>query len=218
MNLYEIYFSATNNTKKIVNSFSENFNYSKKFEFNLANRNKLTLKFNDNDIVVVGMPSFGGRVPNIALTDLENLDGNNALTIAIVTYGARAYEDSLIELSDFLKKRNFRVIASIASVCKHSIVNSIASDRPNLKDFEELKKFSKLVKEKIYNNIFNSFNMPGNNSYKELKIAKLNIIVNENCNNCKYCKEVCPTNAISEDLSIDTTKCISCMRCVNACA
>lgn len=39
----------------------------------------------------------------------------------------------------------------------------------------------------------------------------------QNCTNCNKCKNVCPTNAICEDLSIDLGKCIFCGECERVC-
>ncbi len=38
-----------------------------------------------------------------------------------------------------------------------------------------------------------------------------------NCENCNECKNICPTGAISEDLSIDLGKCIFCGECERIC-
>lgn len=42
-------------------------------------------------------------------------------------------------------------------------------------------------------------------------------ISTENCTNCNECKNICPTNAINEDLSIDLGKCIFCGECERIC-
>ncbi len=39
----------------------------------------------------------------------------------------------------------------------------------------------------------------------------------EICTNCKKCVELCPTNAISNNIEIDTTKCVKCLGCVEIC-
>lgn len=39
----------------------------------------------------------------------------------------------------------------------------------------------------------------------------------ENCTNCNECKNICPTNAIGEDLSIDLGRCIFCGECERVC-
>ncbi len=39
-----------------------------------------------------------------------------------------------------------------------------------------------------------------------------------NCTNCNECKNICPTNAITEDISIDLGKCIFCGECERVCS
>jgi len=67
-------------------------------------------------VAVIAVPSFGGRVPEPAVKRLEEIRGNEALCTAVCVYGNRAYEDTLIELSDAARKSGFRVIAGIAAV------------------------------------------------------------------------------------------------------
>lgn len=40
----------------------------------------------------------------------------------------------------------------------------------------------------------------------------------ENCTNCNECRNICPTNAIDENLAIDMGKCIFCGKCERICA
>lgn len=39
----------------------------------------------------------------------------------------------------------------------------------------------------------------------------------EKCTNCNQCKNICPTSAIGDDLSIDMGKCIFCGECQRVC-
>lgn len=39
----------------------------------------------------------------------------------------------------------------------------------------------------------------------------------ENCKNCEQCKNICPTNAIDNDLNIDLGKCVFCGECERIC-
>lgn len=45
----------------------------------------------------------------------------------------------------------------------------------------------------------------------------LPVINKQNCSECYKCEEVCPTNAISKDISIDLGKCIFCGDCERVC-
>ena len=43
------------------------------------------------------------------------------------------------------------------------------------------------------------------------------MIINKKCKQCKQCISICPQNAISSDITIDSLKCIGCGRCKNIC-
>lgn len=47
------------------------------------------------DICVVAVPSFGGRVPAIAAERLERIRANGAMAILVVVYGNRAYSKDM---------------------------------------------------------------------------------------------------------------------------
>ena len=48
-----------------------------------------------DDIAVIAVPSYGGRVPVTAVRRLSAIDGNGAKAILLCVYGNRAYEDTL---------------------------------------------------------------------------------------------------------------------------
>lgn len=49
------------------------------------------------------------------------------------------------------------------------------------------------------------------------KFRGLPKISRENCQNCGQCKNICPTNAIDNDLNIDLGKCVFCGECERIC-
>lgn len=107
-----------------------------------------TNDFSEEDLCIIGVPSFGGRVPAIALERIKALSGNNATAILITVYGNRAYEDTLIELEDTLIEKNFTCQAAIAAIAEHSIMHQFATGRPDQNDLTELASFAQKIKEK----------------------------------------------------------------------
>ena len=43
--------------------------------------------FDADDVCVIGVPSYGGRVPGIALERMNKFKGNHAKAILVVSYG-----------------------------------------------------------------------------------------------------------------------------------
>ena len=76
-----------------------------------------------NDMVIIAMPSYGGRAPAVAISRLKEIKGNEAKCIIICVYGNRAYEDTLVEMEDAAKECGFRVIAAISAIAEHSIMH-----------------------------------------------------------------------------------------------
>lgn len=137
MSIYAIYFSPTGGTEKIVTFIAEQFGEYQSIDL-CEKTSDLTNNFSEEDLCIIGVPSFGGRVPAIALERIKALSGNNATAILITVYGNRAYEDTLIELEDTLIEKNFTCQAAIAAIAEHSIMHQFATGRPDQNDLTEL--------------------------------------------------------------------------------
>ena len=117
MRYYNIYFSPTGGTKKVADiicyALEGDFN-----EIDLCSNIDLTSLCED-DICVVSVPSYGGRVPGTAVDRLKCISGNGAKAILNCVYGNRAWEDTLTELQDTLEELGFRCVAALATVAEH---------------------------------------------------------------------------------------------------
>ena len=91
-------------------------------------------RFSGEDICIVAVPSFGGRVPASAAARLRRMDGNGARAVLLVAYGNRAYEDTLLELKNTLTEAGFRCVAAAAAVAEHSMLRQFAAGRPDRQD------------------------------------------------------------------------------------
>ena len=99
-----LYFSATGNTEKTVAAFAETLAEQlgvpwERLPFTKPAERERDYVFADTDLVVVGTPTYAGKLPNKILPDLKaRLHGNGALAAAIVTFGNRSYDNALAEL------------------------------------------------------------------------------------------------------------------------
>jgi ferredoxin len=179
--------------------------------------------FIENEAVIVGVPVYGGRLPEIAARRLKKLHGRHTPAIILVTYGNRAYDDALIELQDILEEQGFCPIAGAAVPAQHSIVTKIAAERPDASDIAKLKAFAAQAREKLEQTScaydFGELSVPGSHTKPAKPSSSLKIKVTGSCDNCGLCIRECPVQAISrtDPKVTDTERCISCMRCVNVC-
>lgn len=96
MNLYQIYFSPTGGTKKVTDLIGGAWNCEKAdIDLCAAEDDFTKYSFHEEDICLVAVPSFGGRVPAAALSRLAQMKGGSAKAILLCVYGNRAYEDTL---------------------------------------------------------------------------------------------------------------------------
>lgn len=217
MSTYSIYFSPTGGTLKVMEVFSKIFGDTYKIDL-CSDFDFSQYKFKSDDLCLIGVPSYGGRVPKIALERLRQMSGNNAEAVILAVYGNRDFDDTLIELKNEMSDCGFKVIAAIAAIAEHSIAHRYAAGRPDEEDFKELMEFAEKIA-KIRNNHKEVVSVLGNVNYKEYKSSAFKYTVNDDCNSCGICAEKCPTQAIPIDApkSVKEDKCIGCMRCFSVC-
>ena len=165
--IYTAYFSPTGGTKKaalaLTSALADTDGFTE-IDLSLPALAQYTLAA--DDIIVVAVPVFGGRVPAFALRQLTALHGQNTSAIAVAAYGNRAYEDALLELSDSLTSQAFRVIAAAAVLSEHSMLRSVAAGRPAADDLAQLTDFAKKISAKPLTEAPALTNIPGNRLIK----------------------------------------------------
>ena len=220
-----LYFSATDRTAKVVKEIAKGINNPFK-EYNLslpANRQQ-AFAFDSCDLVIVGVPVYGGRVPAFLADYLMKIKGNSTPAIFVTVYGNRHYDDALLELKNIFESNGFIGIAGGAFVGEHSNTTKVGTSRPDTNDLQIAKRFGVQIKEKLEKNP-NISQMPkltvkGNFPYKDRKSTPPMLPeTTEKCINCAICAQHCPMSAINftNFKDIDATKCISCSSCVKRC-
>ena len=172
-----------------------------------------------DDLVVVSMPVYAGRVPALAVERLSHIKANGARCAVVAVYGNRAYEDALVEMQDVCTKLGFRVIAAVAAIAEHSICRMYGAGRPDADDANELVSFGTAIIGKAKKvQPFEPLVLPGNRPYKQGCVGPFPV-AGDLCTECGLCASECPTGAISPDnpKSNNHELCIGCMRCVKVC-
>lgn len=232
-----LYFSATGTTKKIVTAIADKISENTVgqietscIDFTLPEARRQTVSFAKEHIVVVGVPVYAGRVPNVLLKYLKTVVGNGAAAVAIVVYGNRNYDDALIELQDILEADGFKVVAGGAFIGEHSFSRTLGQNRPDEHDMAVVADFAGRVYEKMAapggipsvavkgNRPYRDYYKPKDKTGNPADIRKVTPKTNSDCIDCKLCADICPMGSIdAEDVSNLTGICIKCCACIKNC-
>lgn len=216
-----ITFSPTGGTKKVVDILANRITGNGEVQdIDLCDPKEsyAAATLSSNDIALIAVPSYGGRVPVTAAARLSQIQGNRARAILVCVYGNRAYDNTLAEMADIAQKSGFRVVAAVAALAEHSIARQVAAGRPDAADVERLQEMADEILEKIISGDTSVPAVPGSIPEKQGMSMGIAPGVAENCTKCGLCAEKCPVGAIDiHTFESDRKKCISCMRCISVC-
>ena len=222
MKISAAFFSATQTTKTIVTEMVRHLDASPNI-YNLTNH-PLTqdIDIPTDELLVVGMPVYGGRIPQVAVDSLHHFKGNHTPAVLVAVYGNREYEDAFVEMQDILEANGFFILAAGAFIAQHSIFPRTAQGRPDEADFSKIHEFAQRCQQLCQQGISlenKSVALPGNRPYKTPGNIPLKMSTGSECTECGACIKVCPVQAIPFDNPhvTDYEKCIHCGRCSYVC-
>lgn len=218
MNYTTMIFSPTGGTEKAAAALTANWGKAAgSVDLTKPGEKFTEVAFQPEEVVVIAVPSYGGRVPGLAAERIRQVHGNGARAVLVCVYGNRAYEDTLVELEDLAKEAGFEVTAAVAAVAEHSIVRSIAAGRPDAEDRAVLADFGQTILERLQTGR-KVGTIPGNRPYKKTGGGMVPQ-TEDSCVQCGQCAAQCPAGAIDfqDAHKVDAEKCISCMRCAAIC-
>lgn len=216
-----IYFTGTDTTKQYSESFAQAIPYETTLH-SLRYDKPILKKFSHDELLVLAGPVFGGYLPSFVWEQLSNVTGSDTPVVLLAVYGARDYDNALLEMQTKLKEKGFITIGAAALVARHSIATSIAANRPDNQDKKQVQDFAKEIAQRLEDlqSIENApeFQFKGNLDGHPAKNPAP--VVTDKCTECGICAYECPVGAIPEDKpnTTDETKCISCMRCIEYCS
>ncbi len=149
MKVYNIHFSPTGGTRKVANLLTSKLT-QEACEIDLTDPTLPfeTISLDKEDIALLAVPSYSGRVPAPALQRIAALKGNGAKAILVCVYGNRAFEDTLIELLDTTKRGRFQDYSSRCGNRRTPIAHRYAAGRPDEQDQIQLTSFADQILQK----------------------------------------------------------------------
>ena len=243
------YFSPTGGTLRVAQHLAERIGDALHIEVEYHSytlpqgREKLPV-FDVNDIVLWATPVYAGRIPNKTLDFVRNaIKGKENPSVALVTFGNRAYDNALAELVGLMQEGGMQPVGAAAVVTRHAFSDTLGAGRPNEEDLAALDRFADQVVEKllaeqkdekrfsILNPQFSILKVPGEahpeKYYTPLKTnsAPAGLLKAkpscdpDRCTRCGRCYDVCPMGSIAVTDGIPTFDgiCIKCQACRRIC-
>jgi ferredoxin len=225
-----LYFSPTGTTQKATVKVAAGTGIPFETHDLTVPKARQTFKysFRRNDLLVIGLPVYAGRLP-IKIDDFfSGLKGDATPAVALVVYGNREYNDALVELKLRLEGRGFIVKAGAAFVGEHTFSHKIATGRPDANDLAIAHDFGRKTAMSIANDVSGKLELKGSYPFvwkgydpsnPSTHPTFFNIVTTELCTSCGLCAEECPWGAIEagNPKRIDSTRCMRCLRCLKNC-
>lgn len=218
MKVTTLYFSATYTTKRVVEAVAAGIS-DEVVTYDITNdTNTATVVVPHDEVLVVGVPVYAGRVPAMAVERLQRFKGDGTPAVVVAVYGNRHYDDAVLELHYIMTNCGFRTVAAGAFIAQHSIFPKVGKARPDGADMAEIKEFAAKAVNLLADN-FGDINIPGNRPYKVPGGIPIWPTASRRCTACGACARLCPTGAIdpASPKGVDKTKCIKCGRCIVVC-
>ncbi len=217
--LYHICFSPTGGTRKVGEILTKALS-EKTAQIDLCDPHFDGAELTGEDVALIAIPSYAGRVPCTAVERMEKVRGNGAKAILVCVYGNRAYDNTLAEMKDQAQKAGFLPIAAVAALAEHSMARKVAAGRPDAADTAALEAMAAKIKIKLDTGDCPPVQVPGTTPETPMGNfgGRMAPSAASGCTHCGICAEMCPTQAIHpETLEADKGKCIGCMRCICVC-
>ncbi|MDY6881154.1 MAG: 4Fe-4S binding protein [Desulfatiglans sp.] len=225
-----IYFSPTGTTQKVLESIAKGISVKdvEHIDLTLPQGSQRTIPPFSDELVIIGAPVYGGRLPVDAINRFKRLKADKTLAILVVVYGNREFEDALLELKNLAIELGFNPVAGGAFIGEHSFATEdipIANGRPDNLDVQKAIDFGAHIKNKVKAlqspDAQIDLEIPGRFPYESgvRSMAVAPVSKDDTCTVCGTCADVCPTAAVSIDgtVATDIDLCIRCCACIKNC-
>jgi ferredoxin len=229
-----VYFSPTGTTKRVLEGIAQGMNQVpvRHVDITQPEGRKRPFAASDDELLIVGVPVYFGRVQVHAAEWLKTIEGHHTPAVCVVVYGNREYDDALLELKEILASRGCVPVACAAYIGEHSFSSAetpIGAGRPDAADLANAQSFGRKIMENLLSvsaiGEVGDIAVPGRHPYIDMKDIREKfsgvdlVSVDGTCVQCGECAQLCPVGAIDLDRSgaVDTSKCILCHACIKSC-
>ena len=193
-----VYYSNTNQSKRIAEYFADKLGYPIWDIYDIPDK-----AFGN---LVLVFPIYCQSTPDKVKDFLDSIHTQNLTLIA--TYGRMCYGNAIYEVQ---QRYNHNIVAAAYIPTRHSYLQDNEFD--GFGDLEpiiqKILNPSVITIPKSYKNPFSNF-IKSKRSQMGVKIKKT-----DKCNACGVCGQVCKLSAITD--GVTNNKCIRCLKCVNSC-
>lgn len=228
MKAHTLYFSPTHTGATVAKAIQKGLVKTELGDVIDLTYSAVKKTFGKDDVVIVAMPIYSGRIPLVATKRFKAIQGNGAKVIAVAIYGNANVGDALLELTQICTQQGFVVIAAATFIGEHSFTMAkfpIAVGRPDAADLKKAELFASLIQEKLdAPGPFLLPTVPGTEPYAKEAMNPPGVAATgtdlTTCIRCGLCKTACPTHAITltdEGPQTDDAACIWCGACVKVC-
>ncbi|MDR2939017.1 MAG: hypothetical protein LBV08_01715 [Clostridiales bacterium] len=224
--VYAIYFSPAQSTKLLAQHITLNIGYltvpTTHINITYSKDREKLYEFGQDDLVIFAFPTYGGRAPNVMPSIFDNVRGKKTPLVLVASYGDIDYDDSLLEACKRLTENGFVCAAALSVPTQHTIAPKVGAGRPSTSDFDKLKEYSLVIRQKLDMADFygEDLILPGSYPHKDyVGGPKIAPETSDECIKCMLCYQWCPVDAIPHYHPKDTdpNKCIKCQGCVIRC-
>lgn len=227
MHAHTLFFSPTQTGATVATAIQNGIQQESGESIDIT-KSAVEKTFGANDVVIIAMPVYSGRLPPVATERFKAVRGNGAKAVAIAMYGNAKVDDALLELTDLCTEQGFEVVAAATFIGEHSFTMKefpIAVGRPDAADLQKAGTFAKLIQEILdTEGPITLPALPGTHPYTKTAMTPPGTAATgtnlENCTRCGLCETFCPTGAITmteNGPQTDDSKCIWCAACVKVC-
>ena len=197
--VWALYYSATGTTDKAVNTIAEELDAQltlpiERLSFTRPAERTGTHLFTAEDLVVVGSPTYAGRLPNKIAPDFRSgLRGEGTPAVPVVLFGNRSYDNALAELWSVLMNNAAQIAGKLRSGRGGTVAVPGVPDAP--------------------------YYIPKGVDGEPVKFLQAKPRTDPGkCTNCGACARLCPMGAIDpRDVFRVPGTCIKCQCCVRKC-